>query len=197
MPAPGAPFARGCSRASKNAFPIFAQHSIFPLRLKVGLAFVESKLCWRSVEFMGSSTTAAKRIQYAALPYRLRGASRTEVMLVTSRGTRRWIIPKGWPQKGKAPHNSAAREAFEEAGVVGAVGKRPVGSFPYHKRLKNGAVAVCEVHVFPLRVRRQSKQWPEKEQRDVKWLSAKAAAEVVKEPLLREIILRLAHKPFN
>jgi len=146
---------------------------------------------------MGSSTTAAKRIQYAALPYRLRGASRTEVMLVTSRGTRRWIIPKGWPQKGRAPHNSAAREAFEEAGVVGAVGKRPVGSFPYHKRLKNGAVAVCEVRVFPLRVRRQSKQWPEKEQRDVKWLSAKAAAEVVKEPLLREIILRLAHKPFN
>jgi len=156
------------------------------------LAFGRVKVGWRSVAFMGSSTTAAKRIQYAALPYRLRGASRTEVMLVTSRGTRRWIIPKGWPQKGKAPHKSAAREAFEEAGVVGAVGKRPVGSFPYHKRLKNGVVEVCEVHVFPLRVSRQSRQWPEKEQRDVKWLSAKAAAKVVKEPLLREIIRRLA-----
>src|SRR4051794_31570975 len=64
---------------------------------------------------------------------------------------------------------------FEEAGVVGAVGKRSVGSFPYQKRLKNGGVTVCEVHVFPLRVRRQRKQWPEKEQREVKWLSAKEA----------------------
>jgi 8-oxo-dGTP pyrophosphatase MutT (NUDIX family) len=115
-------------------------------------------------------------------------------MLVTSRETQRWIIPKGWPQRGKAPHDSAAREAFEEAGVVGAVGKRAVGSFPYQKRLKNGGVTVCEVHVFPLRVRRQSKQWPEKEQREVKWVSAKEAAETVKEPMLSEIIRRLAHK---
>jgi 8-oxo-dGTP pyrophosphatase MutT (NUDIX family) len=124
----------------------------------------------------------------------LSGKSRTEVMLVTSRETQRWIIPKGWPQKGKAPHDSAAREGFEEAGVVGAVGKRSVGSFPYQKRLKNGGVTVCEVHVFPLRVRRQRKQWPEKEQREVKWLSAKEAAETVKEPMLGEIIRRLAHK---
>ena len=146
---------------------------------------------------MSSSSRAARprRVQYAALPYRLSGKSRTEVMLVTSRETRRWIIPKGWPQKGKAPHDSAAREAFEEAGVVGAVGKRAVGSFPYQKRLKNGGVTVCEVHVvFPLRVRRQSKEWPEKEQREVKWLSAKEAAETVKEPMLGEIIRRLAHK---
>src|SRR6476469_8882923 len=106
---------------------------------------------------MSSSSRAARprRVQYAALPYRLSGKSRTEVMLVTSRETRRWIIPKGWPQKGKAPHDSAAREAFEEAGVVGAVGKRAVGSFPYQKRLKNGGVKVCEVHVFQLRMRRQ------------------------------------------
>ena len=82
-----------------------------------------------------SRATGRRRVQYAALPYRLNGKTRTEVMLVTSRETRRWIIPKGWPQKGKAPHDSAAREAFEEAGVVGAVGKRAVGSFPYQKRL--------------------------------------------------------------
>jgi 8-oxo-dGTP pyrophosphatase MutT (NUDIX family) len=145
---------------------------------------------------MSSPSRAAgpRRVQYAALPYRLSGNSRTEVMLVTSRETHRWIIPKGWPQKDKAPHDSAAREAFEEAGVIGAVGKRSVGSFPYQKRLKNGVVTVCEVHVFPLRVTRQSKQWPEKEQREVKWLSAKDAAETVKEPLLSEIIRRLAHE---
>jgi 8-oxo-dGTP pyrophosphatase MutT (NUDIX family) len=145
---------------------------------------------------MSSPSRAAgpRRVQYAALPYRLSGKSRTEVMLVTSRETHRWIIPKGWPQKDKAPHDSAAREAFEEAGVVGAIGKRSVGSFPYQKRLKNGVVTVCEVHVFPLRVRRQSKQWPEKEQREVKWLSANDAAETVKEPMLSEIIRRLAHE---
>ena len=104
------------------------------------------------------------------------------------------MIPKGWPQKDKAPHNSAAREAFEEAGVVGAVGKRSVGSFPYQKRLKNGGMTVCEVHVFPLRVRRQSKDWPEKEQREVKWLSAKDAAETVKEPMLERNHTHLAHE---
>jgi 8-oxo-dGTP pyrophosphatase MutT (NUDIX family) len=139
-----------------------------------------------------SKSAEAKRIQYAALPFRQTGRSRTEVMLVTSRGTRRWIIPKGWPHKGKAPHDSAAREAFEEAGVVGAVGKRSVGSFPYQKRLKNGVVMDCDVHVFPLRVRRQSRQWPEKQQRDVKWLPAKEAADMVHEPMLSAIIRRLA-----
>jgi 8-oxo-dGTP pyrophosphatase MutT (NUDIX family) len=136
-----------------------------------------------------SSVAGAKRVQYAALPYRF-GRSRTEVMLVTSRETQRWIIPKGWPQRGRAPHDSAAREAFEEAGVSGAVGKRSVGSFPYQKRLKNGAVVVCEVHVFPLKVTRQRREWPEKAQRDVKWLSINEAAEAVQEPMLSKIIRR-------
>jgi 8-oxo-dGTP pyrophosphatase MutT (NUDIX family) len=103
--------------------------------------------------------------------------------------------PEGLATEGKAPHVSAAREAFEEAGVVGTVGKQSIGAFPYQKRLKNGVITVCEVHVFPLRVKRQSKQWPEKEQRDVKWLSANDAVEVVTEPVLREIIRRLAHEP--
>jgi len=114
-------------------------------------------------------------------------------MLVTSRETRRWIIPKGWPHKGKSPRHSAAREAFEEAGIVGAVARHPVGSFAYRKRLRSGRVVVCEVHVFPLRVRGQTKQWPERRQREVKWLSAQEAAEKVREPKLRAIIRRLAH----
>jgi 8-oxo-dGTP pyrophosphatase MutT (NUDIX family) len=142
-----------------------------------------------------SKAADAKRVQYAALPYRSAGRSRTEVMLVTSRQAHRWIIPKGWPQKGKAPYQSAAREAFEEAGVLGAVGKRSLGSFPHEKRLKNGVVVACEVRVFPLRVMRQRKQWPEKDHRQVKWVTAKEAAETVREPMLSEIIRRLAHKP--
>src|SRR6266700_4715777 len=105
------------------------------------------------------------RVRYGALPYRLRGGSRPQFMLITSRETRRWIIPKGWPKKGKSPHHSAAREAFEEAGVVGAVAGRSVGSFTYEKRLKNGGAVVCEVRVFPLQVRRHNKQWPDKQNR--------------------------------
>ena len=144
-----------------------------------------------------TSVAGAKRVQYAALPYRMTGRSRTEVMLVTSRETQRWIIPKGWPQRGRAPHDSAAREAFEEAGVVGTVSKRSVGSFPYEKRLKTGGVVVCEVRVFPLKVMRQSRQWPEREQRDFKWLSIKEAAETVQDPMLSKIIRRLGDKPVD
>src|SRR5258707_10158335 len=108
-----------------------------------------------------SRVPIAKRVQYAALPYRSSSTYRTEVMLVTSRERRRWIIPKGWPQKGKAPHRSAAREAFEEAGVVGAIRRRSIGSFSYEKRLKKGALVECEVLVFALKVKGQNNKWPE------------------------------------
>jgi 8-oxo-dGTP pyrophosphatase MutT (NUDIX family) len=135
-----------------------------------------------------------KWIQYAALPYRVNANARTEVLLITSRQTRRWIIPKGWPHKDKdkAPHRSAAREAFEEAGVIGAVGRRSIGSFSHDKRLKNGGVVTCKVLVFPLKVDRQDKEWPEKEERQLRWLSAHRAAKTVKHPKLSEIIGRLA-----
>ena len=73
----------------------------------------------------------APRLQYGALPYRTSNGQRAEFMLVTSRETRRWIIPKGWPKSGKSPHRSAAHEAFEEAGVLGAIGRQSVGSFSY------------------------------------------------------------------
>ena len=141
-----------------------------------------------------SKTIAAKRVQYGALPYRLSAGSRPQFMLITSRETRRWVIPKGWPKKGTSPRHSAAREAFEEAGVVGAVAKRTIGSFSYEKRMRNGGVVVCEVRVFPLEVTRQNKQWPEKQERVAKWLSASQAVEKVKEPMLGEIILRLARR---
>jgi 8-oxo-dGTP pyrophosphatase MutT (NUDIX family) len=94
----------------------------------------------------------AKRVQYAALPYRQSGGPLMEVLLITSRDTGRWIIPKGWPLKGKAPHKAAAREAREEAGLVGKIHRRPIGSFSYEKRLKGGKIVVCEVQVFGLKV---------------------------------------------
>src|ERR1700704_4175513 len=116
----------------------------------------------------GRKTAAAMRVQYAALPYRRGSNSRTEVMLVTSRETGRWVIPKGWPQKRKKPHASAAREAREEAGVVGKIEHHPIGSYSYKKRLKSGTLVPCEVRVFPLKVNRQKRGWPEKEERKVR-----------------------------
>jgi 8-oxo-dGTP pyrophosphatase MutT (NUDIX family) len=113
-------------------------------------------------------------------------------MLVTSRQARRWIIPKGWPHKGQTPYRSAANEAFEEAGVVGVVRRRSLGSFSYEKQLKKGRVVECVVRVYALKVKRQTVEWPEKSMRAVKWLSPRAAAKMVREPMLRKIILRLA-----
>ena len=145
-----------------------------------------------SFSMRSKAVATSKRVQYAALPYRRTGAADPEVMLVTSRGRQRWIIPKGWPHGGRAPCDSAAREAFEEAGILGEVGRRSVGSFRYKKRLKKGRVAVCNVHVFPLNVARQRPQWPEKNQRDIKWVSVKEAAEAVQNARLSKIILRWA-----
>src|SRR5262249_52958937 len=142
----------------------------------------------------GSKRPGARRLQYAALPYRMSKKDRAEFMLVTSRETRRWIIPKGWPKRGKSPHRSAAREVFEEAGVIGAVGRRAVGSFSYAKRLKNGRSVECEVRVFPLEEKRQRKEWPEKQERQDKWISEPKAAGKDKDPAISKLIRRVAHK---
>jgi 8-oxo-dGTP pyrophosphatase MutT (NUDIX family) len=133
----------------------------------------------------------AARIQYAALPYRVSAAFGTEVLLVTSRETKRWIIPKGWPKKRKDPWDLAAREAIEEAGVVGKISSEPVGSYLYEKRLRNGKSVLCEVQVFPLKVKRQQKSWREKGQRECAWFPLAEAAKAVGEPVLGTLIRRL------
>jgi 8-oxo-dGTP pyrophosphatase MutT (NUDIX family) len=140
-----------------------------------------------------TKTPAPRRVQYAALPWR-RSNSATEVMLITSRGTGRWIIPKGWPMKRRPPHSTAAREALEEVGVVGQIGKKSIGSFSHRKVLKQGRSVVCEVEVFPLEVTRQRKTWPEKGQRKVQWFSPSDAAKAVRAPLLGTIIRGLQKK---
>ena len=92
------------------------------------------------------------RVQYGALPYRFTPGAALEILLVTSRESKRWIIPKGWPIKGLRPAKSAAREAFEEAGVSGRIGMKSIGLFTYDKILDDGCIG-CEVQVFPLLVK--------------------------------------------
>jgi len=124
--------------------------------------------------------------QYAALPYRyLRSL---EILLISSRETHRWVIPKGWPMKGRKPHAVAAREALEEAGVVGRIGRKPVGSYQYVKRLSNGAPLLCTVEVFPMMVERHRDRWREQDQRTQQWFPAEEAAIAVEEPELQTLI---------
>jgi 8-oxo-dGTP pyrophosphatase MutT (NUDIX family) len=128
------------------------------------------------------------RSQFAALPYRTGDNGEPQVMLLTSRETHRWVIPKGWPMKGKIPREVAAQEAYEEAGLIGRiVGKRPVGVFHYEKRLPAERL-ICEVQVFLLRVERQLEEWPEKGQRETKWFDLNTAANLVDEGWLAEIM---------
>jgi 8-oxo-dGTP pyrophosphatase MutT (NUDIX family) len=128
-------------------------------------------------------------VQYGALPYRLTKSSAPEILLVTSRQTKRWIIPKGWPIKGLKPAKSAAREAYEEAGVRGSVKMKAIGIFSYEKRLDEDGITIpCDVRVFPLLVKRQSKTWPESEQRVARWLEPAVALSLIKEKSLRSLI---------
>lgn len=132
-----------------------------------------------------------RRLQYAAVPYRRRQDGTTEVMLVTSRETKRWVIPKGWPIGGAKPHASAAREALEEAGVVGRTDPGSIGAYHYVKRLKNGNTTRCKVEVFPLEVKSQRKRWREKGERRARWFELVSAAQAVREPGLRRLLRNL------
>ncbi len=127
------------------------------------------------------------RRQYAALPWRM--TSQVEVLLASSRDTRRWVIPKGWPMKGRKAHATAALEALQEAGLLGKIEKTPLGVYHYYKRLKNGAAVMCKVEVFPMRVLRQRKNWPEKSQRVTRWFPYAEAAEQVVEEELADLIV--------
>jgi 8-oxo-dGTP pyrophosphatase MutT (NUDIX family) len=130
-------------------------------------------------------------MQYAALPYRLRNG--VEVLLITSRETGRWVLPKGWPMKGRKPHAAAAREALEEAGIKGKVGKSAIGSYRYGKRLAQGIMA-CTVEVYPLAVEQQMSRWPEQGQRTLAWFSATDAAGLVEEADLASLLRAFAHE---
>jgi 8-oxo-dGTP pyrophosphatase MutT (NUDIX family) len=135
-------------------------------------------------------------IQYAALPFRIE-KRQVQILLITSRTTRRWVIPKGWPIDRLKPHEAAAVEAAEEAGIVGEILERPIGSYHYLKRLKGERTTAVQVIVFPFRIQAHAEEWKERGQRTHCWFRYQKAATLVAEPGLRRLIrdLGVAHSP--
>lgn len=146
-------------------------------------------MCKRHARHRGVGACAIRQI--AALPYRVSGSgieAPLSVLLVTSRQSRRWVIPKGNLGNGVQAHEAAAIEAREEAGVIGLVCPTPIGSYRYRKRRTNGASLMFDVDVFPLAVNTELDSWKEQPERERRWFSLAEAAEAVDEPDLRNLI---------
>jgi 8-oxo-dGTP pyrophosphatase MutT (NUDIX family) len=133
------------------------------------------------------------RRQVAALPLRLAKNGAIEILLVTSRDTGRWIIPKGWTSKRLRDCKAAAREAKEEAGVKGKILREAIGTYRYIKRELDNS-ALIEVRVFLLKVSKRCKRWPEKRERRRAWFDLEDAASRVSDPELSILIGLLQEK---
>ena len=127
------------------------------------------------------------RTQFAALCWRVT-KGKPEILLITSRGTNRWIIPKGWPLCGETPSQGALTEAWEEAGVIGKANEQCLGLFSYTKRIDRATSLPCVAMVYPVKVTRLAKEYPEAGQRKRKWCTPKKAAALVSEPELAQIL---------
>lgn len=128
--------------------------------------------------------------QVAAMPLRLGENGEPEILLVTSRETRRWIVPKGWPMKGRKNHRAAAIEAQEEAGVQGRMLRQPIDRYSYWRRATT-ACHLTDVEVYLLLVTHEQTRWKEKKQRSRRWFDAATAADLVSEPELAALFRRL------
>lgn len=126
------------------------------------------------------------RSQFGALCFRYHDGD-LQFLLVTSRRSGRWIIPKGWPEDGLTPAEAAAKEAWEEAGATGKTSDRCIGVFTYIKEMREDDLP-CVVMVFPVKVKATQKSYPEASMRTRKWFSRKGAAKRVQEAELKRLI---------
>lgn len=137
--------------------------------------------------------------QYGVLAYERADDGGPRFLLITSRETRRWVIPRGNPISGLSPSQAAAQEAWEEAGARGVVGETALGIYRYEKRRPDGSSVPAEVEVFALSVHELLGDWPEQKQRERRWFTPAEAAEAVEEPELKILLLsqagRLAAQP--
>lgn len=130
--------------------------------------------------------------QFGVIPWRRRAGGRTEILLITSRETRRWVVPRGNAIAGLRDYEAAAQEAFEEAGIRGGVEEISFGSYRYDKRRRDGSLVPAEVRLFRMLVTEEAQEWPERAERERRWFEPAEAAAAVAEPALAELILRTA-----
>ena len=133
--------------------------------------------------------------QFGALCVRAGPEGSDQVLIITTRQTRRWTIPKGWPIKGLHARRVAEKEAWEEAGVKGRAKKKPVGHFTYRKVLADGRVVIARVMVHPVTVNKVRAKFPEHKERTTAWVSPEEAALRVFAPELKGLIKGLVKPP--
>ncbi|MGB8817896.1 MAG: NUDIX hydrolase [Rhizobiaceae bacterium] len=135
----------------------------------------------------GGLAAELMRKQVGALVWRM-DEGVLKVLLVTSRDTGRFVIPKGWPMKKTKDSKAASIEAFEEAGVFGKVTARPIGHYDYRKIFGPGFALPCRVMVYAFETTKILSKWPEKSERKRHWMTLDEAAASVHEPELRDLI---------
>jgi 8-oxo-dGTP pyrophosphatase MutT (NUDIX family) len=117
-------------------------------------------------------------IQSAAIPYRYDADGQIQILLVTSRRKKHWVLPKGHVRQGMGPHSSAAKEAFEEGGVIGRTSVDPIAAYERQKKSRDDG-ELLRVQVYPMEVTTEAPVWPEMHQRERQWLDARAALSIV------------------
>jgi 8-oxo-dGTP pyrophosphatase MutT (NUDIX family) len=142
-----------------------------------------------------SQSVKKPREQIAALPLRWKDDETVEVLMITSRDTGRWIVPKGWTMKDVKPWAAAAIEALEEAGAEGHIAREVFGTYGYDKILDDGTAQPCRVRVYPMIVDNLKTDWKEKGERTRKWFPLSEAVKLVDEPELADMLARLTVKP--
>ncbi len=160
----------------------------FPGLLKaISARMTDAKIKQRPLQLYGSRKSGV-RTQFGALVWR-REAGEIRILLIGGRRSRRWGIPKGWPQSGATPARAATREAWEEAGAVGKAAKTCIGVYSYLKKIDGRPPLPCVVAVFPMEAQSLSDTWPESGQRRRKWFRPEVAARKIRNPELRSIVL--------
>lgn len=134
-------------------------------------------------------------IQIAALPLRLDDNGKLSVLMVTSRETKRWVMPKGWRINEHKPWETAKVEALEEAGALGDVSDAPIGVYHYEKHLSARKSVTCHVTVYPMMVDKLKSSWKERDQRKRRWFGLRQAAKLVNEPELAALLNDLQLRP--
>ncbi|HKR25228.1 MAG TPA: DUF47 family protein [Allosphingosinicella sp.] len=126
--------------------------------------------------------------QFGVLPCRIDPDKGLQFLLVTSRDTGRWVIPKGNPMPRLRGHETALHEAYEEAGIEGDMSRDPIGWFSYEKQRRSSGPVEARVTVYALLVTRQHFAWPERGQRNARWFDRRKAVLSVDEPELKALI---------